>query len=181
MNLKIIVVFIALANCCYGKSEKAKELYALGVKQNQVGKLNDASVLFTQALAEEPWYADAFYQRGMSFYGMRELDSAVSDFKQAIELKVKSVNAYTTLIQIYRNGKQYEKALEVTIAILKELPDNALGAYYTQGQIHEEAGDYPKSLNAYRSAERIAFRENPKFAERLERRIASVLTKTRGR
>lgn len=162
-----------------GQSDKAKELYDLGVKQNQVGKLIDASVLFTQALAEEPWYADAFYQRGMSFYGIKQIDSAISDFKQAIELKVTSVNAYTTLVQIYRNQKEFEKALEVTHVILKQLPGNALGAYYTQGQIYEEAGDYTNALKAYRSAERIAFREMPKFAERLEKRIAAVLAKTK--
>ncbi len=181
MNAKLILVFLVVTGACSGQSDKAKELYNLGVKQNQVGKLDDASILFTQALAEEPWYADAFYQRGMSYYGIKQIDSAISDFKQAIELKVKSVNAYTTLIQIYRNQNDMAKALEVTEMILKQLPDNALGAYYTRGQIYEEIGDYTKALKAYRSAERIAFREMPKFAERLEKRIAAVLSKTKSR
>lgn len=181
MNAKLILIVLLVAGSCLGQSEKAKELYDLGVKQNQAGKLDDASILLTQALAEEPWYADAYYQRGMSYYGIKQIESAISDFKQAIELKVKSINAYTTLIQIYRNQNDLEKALGVTEMILKQLPDNELGAYFTRGQIYEEIGDYTQALKAYRSAERIAFRKMPKFAERLEKRIAAVLGKTKTR
>jgi tetratricopeptide (TPR) repeat protein len=177
MKIQIIGILLLLSSSVFGKYEKAKELYDLGVKQNEAGFLADASVYLTDALAEYPRYADAYYQRGMSFYGLNKIDHAIRDLDAATQLKVKSIHAYIALINIYRQQKEFGKALVITERILIQLPDSSIGAYNSQGTIYEETNDFIKALNSYRKAERLAFGKMPVFAEQLEERIARVLIK----
>ena len=177
MKIQIIGILLLISSFAYGQSEKAKELYDLGVKQNEAGFLADASVYLTDAIAEYPRYADAYYQRGMSFYGLKKIDHAIRDLDAAAQLKVKSVHAYITLINIYRQLEKFDKALAITERILIQLPDSAIGAYNSQGTIYEETKDFKKALNSYRKAERLAFGKMPDFADQLEERIARVLIK----
>ncbi|MDA0349516.1 MAG: hypothetical protein O3C43_11255 [Verrucomicrobia bacterium] len=177
MKIQIIGILLLLSSSVFGKYEKAKELYDLGVKQNQAGFLADASVYLTEAIAEYPRYADAFYQRGMSFYGLNKIDHAIRDLDAATQLKVESVHAYITLINIYRQQEKFDMALAITERILIQLPDSAIGAYHSQGTIYEETNEFIMALNSYRKAERLAFGKMPEFADQLEERIARVLIK----
>ena len=163
-----------MASSCYGQSDTAKELYEKGVRENLSGQLIEASVTLTKAISEEPGYAAAYYQRGMSFYGIEKTNSAINDLERATRFNVSSINAYLTLIDIYKKQKAYKKAIIVTDRIANQLPDNAIGAYYTQGLIYEELNDFPNALKSYRKADDLAFQTMPKFARKLQKRIAEV-------
>lgn len=85
-----------ISSSAFGQSQKAMQLYELGVKQNEAGLLLEASVYLSDAIFEYLRYADAYYQRGMSFYGLEKISHAIRDLDAATQLKVKSVHAYTT-------------------------------------------------------------------------------------
>ena len=179
MYLRIVCIWITLACACNGQSDKAKSLYAKGVQENQAGNLIEASVFLTDALAEEPRYADAYYQRGMSYFGIKKLDAAIADLDQATLLRVKSINAYLILIDLYKAQNSFKKALDITSRIANNLPKNAVGAYYAQGLIYEELTEYSNALKAYRIADRLAYKLKPELMRPLQKRIAEVLMKAK--
>ncbi|MDA9764277.1 hypothetical protein N9C83_02830 [Opitutales bacterium] len=177
MYLRIVCIWIALACACTGQSDQAKTLYEKGVNENKSGNLLEASVSFTAALAAHPRYVDAYYQRGMSYYGINNLDAAISDLDQATLLKVKSINAYLILIDLYNDQNAYPKALVISDRIKKSLPSFEVEAYYTKGLIYEEMSDFYKALTAYRTADRLAYKLRPGLMKELQKRTAEVLIK----
>ena len=54
-----------------------------GSIENKAGNLIEARVSLTAALAEDPRYVDAYYQRGMSYYGINNLDAAIYDLRSS--------------------------------------------------------------------------------------------------
>ncbi|MDA9764281.1 hypothetical protein N9C83_02855 [Opitutales bacterium] len=111
-----------LACACNGQSDKAKALYEKGVDENKAGNLIEDSVSLTDAFAEHPQYVDVYYQRGMSYYGIRNLDAAIADLDQATLLKVKNTNTYPVLINLYNDQNAYEEALFISERINTSLP-----------------------------------------------------------
>lgn len=70
-----------------------------------------------------PLRADIYLHRGRTFKLMGQQGSAVSDFKQALTIDPKLTKAYLELMNIYANSKQKQKALETSVAGLKQIPD----------------------------------------------------------
>ena len=179
MNLRIVGIWITLACACNGQSDKAKELYEKGINENKSGNLTEASVLLTAALVEDPHNVDAYYQRGMSYYGINNMDAAIADLDRATLLKVKSINAYLVLIGLYKDRNAYSKALDICGRIKKGLPSFEVEAYYAKGLIYEETSDFPNALKAYRTADRLAYKLRPALMKELQKRTAEVLIKTK--
>ena len=68
-----------------------------------------------------PLRADIYLHRGITYKLMGRQGPAVSDFQQALSLNPKLTKAYLELISIYAGNKK--KALETTVAGLKQVPD----------------------------------------------------------
>lgn len=76
----IVFIFITLLlNTSFAQSPKAQELFEKGVQQNKAGYLIKAVTLLTEAIALNPDYADAYYQRGLSFKGMGNKSYFIKD------------------------------------------------------------------------------------------------------
>lgn len=66
---------------------------------------------------------DIYLQRGLTFKLMGRQASALADFQQALTINPKLTKAYLELTNIYANSKQKQKALETSVAGLKQVPD----------------------------------------------------------
>lgn len=166
-----ILAGILLPTISFAQSPEARQLYDRGYQQIQKGILIDASVLFTEALAIDPEYADAYYQRGLSFLGMGREKHAIKDFTRATGLGIQQLDPYLRLIKWHTNRRQLPAALIVTDQVIAHMPENAAGGYWDKGKIYEQMNKKQLAVAAYEAALTALDSDNADFANVIKARI----------
>jgi tetratricopeptide (TPR) repeat protein len=156
---------------CHAQSNKAVDYYNKGVEFNKTGKLVKASIHFTEAVSMYPGYAQAYYQRSLSFNGMGQTQSARKDLMKAIQLGIKNVNPYLSQIKYYKSTKQYTSAILITKKLIRAMPENSAGAYYDQGLIYEEINHPKEAIAAFNTSIELLDSNSQDFKEILLNKI----------
>jgi len=65
----------------------AKELYKLGVESRKQGDTDAALNYFNEALKLDPYDPLIFFDRGNTYFQIRNLEAAIEDFSQAVALE----------------------------------------------------------------------------------------------
>ena len=65
-----------------------------GFRQAQKGNYEKAIQLFTKAIEEDMFFADAYYNRGLANSHLEKFDLSIPDFSKAIELRPHFTFAY---------------------------------------------------------------------------------------
>lgn len=164
----IFILISALPGLLISQNKEARQLYEQGVAENEKGYLVKASVHLTDAIALYPNYADAYYQRALSFQGLERMEASLRDLEKAIELKVDSLNAHLWLMNIYKEKRAYKEALSVTDAMLERFPEQGAGIYYSRGEIFEATNKNKQALEAYRLSLKSADESMTDFIQMLE-------------
>lgn len=120
---------------------------------------------FDAALRINPAYARAYYNRGLAYNRLNQLEKALADFNQVIALEPKYVDAYNSRGSLHLSRKQYQSAasdFEKAVAI-----DNSytLG-HYNLGLAYTFLKNYEKAIQSYTKA--LALR--PDYVEALNNR-----------
>lgn len=168
------LLFVFPSSFSAAQSDEARSLYERGLEKNKRGKLIAASVLFTEAIAIEPDYADAYYHRGLSFIGMKRKAKGMEDFYQAIGYKIQDLNPYIQLIQWHNDHHRYPAALIITDQIIANMPENAAGAYWDKGQAYERMNKNKLAIAAYEASLAALDSDNADFALTLRSRIKEL-------
>ena len=67
---------------------------------------------FSQALEINPKFEDAYTNRGMAWFALKDFDKAIADYSRALELDPKDAYAYNDRGWAWQAKRDYEKALE---------------------------------------------------------------------
>ena len=156
------------------ENDDATSLYQQGIAKNKQGLLIQASILFTQAIDKNPEFAQAYYQRGLSFDGMGEKSQAIKDYKQAVDFKASNLQPYLALIQHFKTNTQYLAALIITDQLIENIPDQAAGGYYDKAQIYELMNNSNLAIKAYELALKNTDEEMSEFNEQLIKKISHL-------
>ncbi|HEY3121521.1 MAG TPA: tetratricopeptide repeat protein [Vicinamibacteria bacterium] len=60
--------------------------YNVGVRFRNLDRRDDAIAWFTKAIAADPSYVDAYFQRALTYFGVQKLAEAKADFQKVLEL-----------------------------------------------------------------------------------------------
>ena len=151
----------------YARYDKAIEIYNRLIKQCEdfYGK-------------EHPDTAISYNNIGVVYINRGDYDKALEYFKQALEIREKSIgkaDSYNNIGIVYNNRGNYDKALEYLKQALdiyekvlgKEHPDTA-ASYGNIGTIYANRGDYEKAVEYYKLAvdiyEKVLGKEHPDTA-----------------
>jgi len=95
--------------------------------------------------------AEAYSNRGLSWYKKGDHDQAISDFTRAIELNPRYANAYYNRGIAYDDKGQYDRAIsDYTRAI--ELNPKHAKAYITRGIAHGSKGQFDRAISDFNAA-----------------------------
>jgi tetratricopeptide (TPR) repeat protein len=105
----------------------------------------------TELMRSSPREASAYYNRGMAYLHMENLDRAIADFTKAIEFDPRHADAYTGRGQALR-GKgaldraiaDHSKAIEIDPQHADAYNDRGL-AYRSKGELDRAIADYTKA------------------------------------
>jgi tetratricopeptide (TPR) repeat protein len=128
---------------------QANEWFEKGLRHT-IGREDDKAIEeYTQAIALNPDYIEAYNYRGFAYYnrgsftsdpGQHEL--AVKDFRKVVAMKPGSYSAYLAQATIYAHQKEYEKGLEEVNKAIALNPEETLayglrGAFYMDEKIKD--------------------------------------------
>jgi len=123
--LKFILIFIVLTslNGCFEKKDQgptAKDYYNKAYHFIDAGFPQEAINLYTLAIEKDPEFIDAYYNRGVVHFTLREYNKALSDFNRVIEKRPDMAMAYASrgstfekLGDYYNALKDYKKAAQL--------------------------------------------------------------------
>lgn len=155
--LCMAVIFLSLIVCLTtsGWTEDTDDFLA-GVAACRRGDYEDAIKLLTKAIKSDKFPDDELatihVYRGFSWEGQGNLNKAIADYSQAIELNPKDITAYTLRGVAWGKKREYDKAIaDYTKAI--EITPKFAKAYnnrgYTwaqKGNMNEAIADYTKAI-----------------------------------
>ena len=98
------------------------ELLIQGSRLMNMGKLNKAYELFTQIIATEPDWSEAWNKRATVLYLMNRYKSSLDDIKITLALEPRHFGALSGRALNYIELKQYEKAIQSYKAAQKIYP-----------------------------------------------------------
>jgi tetratricopeptide (TPR) repeat protein len=133
--------------------EAAIEAYAEGVGLAYQEKDEEAIASFDKALGLKTDYANAFYERGNSYYNLGDFEKAAADYVAAREAGKDDVNVGWNLGWTYYLLGRFDEAVRVDEHTL-ELDPTLIGvrlnlavAKLAQGKYDEARAEYDKTLN----------------------------------
>ncbi|MDQ7780497.1 MAG: tetratricopeptide repeat protein [Planctomycetota bacterium] len=106
---------------------------------------------FSKAIAIDPTYAEAFYERGNCHWSKQDFDSAIKDFTSAIEHEPMFTSAYRDRALVYLSKGDNKKALEEFRKIIELDPDSDAGRF-AKGNVFLSQKQYQSAISAYTEA-----------------------------
>ncbi len=129
-------------------NEKAIASYSEGVGLAYQGLYEDAIVKYTEAIAENEYYAKAYYERGLAYYDLGNLETAITEMETARYHGLDDVSTNWNLAWTYYLLGRYDKAIEVNERILATKPE-VLGMRMNQAISYLAMGDFENSQAQY--------------------------------
>ena len=131
----------------------AEEYFERGLARNALdyaGKVHD----YTEAIRLKPDHADAFYNRGNSYYMLGEYDGAILDYTEAIRLQPDYAAAFNNRGIAYKKKGEYDAAILDYTEAIRLQPDLA-SAYRNRGLAYVNKGDQAAAALDYERALQI--------------------------
>jgi tetratricopeptide (TPR) repeat protein len=110
----IILVLVFLISACSDQRQSgpsAKDYFDRAYGFVDAGIPQEAINLYTLAIEKDPMYIDAYYNRGIMHYILREYSKALADLNTVIEKKPDYAIAYASRGSAYDKTGDHKKAL----------------------------------------------------------------------
>lgn len=111
--IAVILSSALILSGCSGSSDNdltAKDYYKKAYQFIDAGYPKEAVDLLDIAISKDPVYFEAYYNRGVVNYLMKNYQAAIDDLSKAISINPKSSEAYASRGEVYEIMKEKEKA-----------------------------------------------------------------------
>lgn len=128
--------------------QKSIQAYAEGVGLVYQNRNEEAIEKFSLAIQENQFYAKPYYERGLSYYALGDMTTAISEIEAARSQGLDDISLNWNLGWIYYLTGQYDKGIETNERILAEHPE-VLGMRMNQAISYLSKGDFENSQAQY--------------------------------
>jgi serine/threonine protein kinase/Tfp pilus assembly protein PilF len=132
----------------------ARAAFDRGLVAEEKGDHQQAIADYSEAIRLKPDYPEAFNNRGVAYYSLKQYDKALSDYNEAIRLKPDDAEAFKNRGNVYYGLKQYDKALSDYNEAIRLKPDYAY-AFNNRACVYNDRKQYDKALSDYNEAIRL--------------------------
>jgi tetratricopeptide (TPR) repeat protein len=123
----------------------------LGKVAFDASRFGDAVRLYTCGIDLQPNYAPAYVDRGYAYAALADSDSALADYKKALELDDKLVSAYNNRGALYTRLGNFGLAINDFTLVISLDPNNAV-AYNNRGVVHAAEKNYDLAIADFQQA-----------------------------
>jgi tetratricopeptide (TPR) repeat protein len=117
-----------------------------GVDYQDQDQLDLAIEEYTEAIAINPDFADAYLNRGVAYFEKGDFDQAIADYSKAIEFNPQFADAYSNRGVAYAVTGQYDQAL-VDLSKAIELDEDLARAHFVRGTLYSDLGELDKAIS----------------------------------
>ena len=166
----IVAVLVVFSGISYSKSrpyENSVKFYASATSATSTSSIayynmgniiksnngNSQLVInyYTKAIEVKPDYAEAYHNRGNTYYQQKSFDKAIADHNKAIKLKPDFADAYYDRGSAYNGQGMFDKAINDFTKTIQLVPDY-VKAYNNRGFAYFNKAMYDKAISDYSRA-----------------------------
>lgn len=152
----LLVVILCLFWACDSDSQKAQRFLLKGNKSLNEGKYVEAIDFYSEALALDNTYKEAFNNRGVANYKKGRYTEAINDYSQIIvQIDPTFSEAYRNRANAYLADGRYDRALEDLRYLEEEMPDTTF-VHFTKGLVYHEMKEFRASIKAFTQAAKLS-------------------------
>lgn len=130
-------------------NQSAIDSYAMGYGLSYQGRYEEAIDQFTKAIEENPFYDKAYYERGLAYYSLGDLDSAITEMENArFQGMQDDTSLNWNLGWIYYLNGDYLKAIDINDQVLNAHPE-VVGVRMNQAISYLAMGDFENAQKQY--------------------------------
>ena len=139
-----------------GDPDKVVALMNEGNTLISAGKPDAALAKYNEALkfAENGEDPEVFFNRGIAYKVMGEIDKAAAEYERALEVTPKYAEALNNLGNIRKDQKQYDEAIRCLELSIEVFPDNP-NTYNNLGTVFAMKGNFNKAALYFTKAVRL--------------------------
>ncbi len=152
MKKLLILVLVVLVFGCDSDQDKAGRFLLKGNEAMGKGEFNEAVRLYTEAIAKDPDFIDAYNNRGVANYRDGKYVEAINDYTHILlQIDPEFSSARRNRVNAYLDAGRYEKALEDLMVLKNVFPDSAF-VDFSRGLVYHEMKDFSQSIDAFNAA-----------------------------
>ncbi|MBR8834562.1 MAG: tetratricopeptide repeat protein [Stigonema ocellatum SAG 48.90 = DSM 106950] len=138
-----------------------EELYNKGLEKAKEKDYAGAIEEFTRVLQDAPYFAEAYFQRGLAYYDSGAVLQAVSDYTEVLKLNSQSVEAYYCRALARVVLKNLPGALEDVDQVIR-LNGNYASAYSLRGAVRRKQGYIQDAIANFKKAAELYLEQKDK-------------------
>lgn len=120
----------------------ARKAFEKGQDRNKKQKFEEAQLNLSKAVELHPQYAEAWYELGVAYSGLKRQEDASTAFKKAIESDAKYVKPHLGILEISLNSNSWDQILAASGSVLKLDPYSYPQAWYFNSLAHLQLQHY---------------------------------------
>ncbi|WP_367754821.1 tetratricopeptide repeat protein [Flavobacterium sp. WC2430] len=125
----------------------ALEFYSKGLKESKNKNFEKAIEYFEKAVKEDPEFAFAWDNLGISYRQLNNFDKAIESYSKSLELDPNGLMPLQNIAIVYQYKKEYSKAIEAYEKLAK-VDNNNPEVFYGIGNVYTtNLKDYEKGLD----------------------------------
>lgn len=141
----LVVLFLS----CDSDENKAGRFLIKGNEALGKGDYNEAVRLYSEAIAKNDQYVEAYNNRGVANYKDGKYIEAIIDYTQIlIQINPDFTEARRNRVNAYLDAGRYEKALEDLVELERVFPDSAF-VDFSRGLVYHEMKEFNLSIAAF--------------------------------
>ena len=106
---------------------------------------------YEKAIEINPYYHEAYNNKGLAHYGLKEYDKAIESYKKVIEIKPDDYGAHYNMGVVYYSLEEYDEAMECYDKSI-ELKSDYYGAYNNIGAVYSKLEKNKEAIKWYDKA-----------------------------
>lgn len=114
--------------------------FGVGYELQEQGRFQEAINHYSEAIRRNPGYRRAYYNRGLTYQSLKELDNAERDYLQALEIEPDNAKTHHNLGVVWSEQQRYTEAIEALNRAITLKPDYAI-AYLNRCAAKQAMGD----------------------------------------
>ncbi|SEJ73599.1 Tetratricopeptide repeat-containing protein [Cyclobacterium xiamenense] len=146
-----LAVVTMLSLSCASEADKKGRFLLKGNNEMAEGNIKGAISYYDEALAIDPFFKEAYYNRGLAKHGQLRYAEAIADFDKAIELDETYRDAQLQRVMAYLDFGENYKALESSNALVAQNKADAQ-AHFVSGLSLTALKRYQEAKQAFEQA-----------------------------
>ncbi len=122
--------------------KEARKAFEKGVSQNRSRQYEEARLSLAEAVEEHPQYAEAWYELGVAYLGLKRRNEATAAFNKSVESDAKFIKPRLALLELSLTSNSWTKILEASDAVIRLDSFSYTQAWYFTGLAHLQLGSF---------------------------------------